>query len=146
MATNLLKIHVTALHAGAEKVFWYNYKDRDVGEEDPENYFGLRTCQNYPRPAYAACINMVKLLDGREAVSSAADENEYSHYKFASERKTVSVLWSNIPRLVQISDVADVPENDPSNLKVINIVGSEFTVTNNAVFTTSEPIYVVVDR
>lgn len=54
----MVKFHAIALSLGVEKVFWYNYQDRNFDRQDSEANFGMRTFDGYPVPTYPTLIQL----------------------------------------------------------------------------------------
>ncbi len=60
----MLKMHAIALNNGVEKLFWYNYRDRNYGNDYAENFFGMIDYWGYPKPVRVAYARMLACLDG----------------------------------------------------------------------------------
>jgi hypothetical protein len=61
----MIKIYAMGYSHGVEKIFWYNYKDRGDSREYAEDHFGMKDYWGYPKPAYTACINLIRHVRGK---------------------------------------------------------------------------------
>lgn len=73
-ARYLVKCHAYAALENIERVYVYNYQDRDNDIHAAEDHFGLRsytgdkTVLGFPKPAYVAYVRMLQELNGRNLV------------------------------------------------------------------------------
>lgn len=99
----VIKLHVVALQEGVEKIFWYNYRDREVAREYAENHFGLVDYRGFPKPIYAAYMQLIDLLNGKKSVQKVDHKDtSIAHYRFENTDREhdgqVEVIWLREPQ------------------------------------------------
>jgi len=92
-AAFLVKFHAIALAKGVEKVFWYNYQDREASTTDVEDHFGLVDHWGFPRPAYAAYVRMTQCLEGKRYRDVRHPEPNVHVYRFSDGSESCLVAW-----------------------------------------------------
>jgi len=89
----MLKIHAIALHAGVQKLFWYNYRDRGIGNDYAENFFGTIDYWGYPRPVRVAYARMLSCLDGFHASDRLTPGRDIVAYRFSKNGGNAMLVW-----------------------------------------------------
>lgn len=142
-AINLVKMHVISMNFGIEKVFWYNYADRGSEIDDPEDFFGLLTFDRFPRPAYAAYTNFIRLMQGKENVGSSDSIAGVEIHTYKDEHEYVSVVWSESSRSVPIAalDIDGLGFTEPA--QSVNIVGSPVAFHGDTIEVGVEPLFFI---
>ena len=143
-ATDLVKMHAISLHGGVKKVLWYNYVDRGDNKKDPENFFGLMTHQRFPRPAYAAYTNLVRLLEGKKVVEAVPQNDGVAHYVFKDSKQTVAIIWCGEGRTVQLADLSGLNLESAKNKRIVNIVGAVKQHDHPSLAISKEPLFLVM--
>lgn len=142
----LIKLHVLALHAGIEKIFWYNYQDRHAEREYAENHFGLRDYRGYPKPVYAAYIYLHHLLTDKKADGARKLPGNIFIYQFSDKQTRILVVWAFPAPATDISIALTtlLPDYTPGQtVKVVNSVGRVIPNTGKTIPITDEPIYII---
>lgn len=145
----LIKLHILALQAGIEKIFWYNYQDRHAGREYAENHFGLRDYQGYPRPMYAAYLFLNRLLTDKNADGVRKLPGNIFSYQFSDKQTRIQVVWAFPASTANISIALTtlLPDYSPDQtVKVINSVGRMMPNTGKTIPIAGEPIYIISKR
>lgn len=139
----MIKLHVMAFASGVEKIFWYNYRDRNPERNEAENHFGLRDYWGYPKPAYPAYINMCRQLAGRKAGKVRRPSRGIRIYDFEGAEQNVAVAWSYPPVTRQVPLGVLIP--GATNADVIEIVdpmGEPVLYTEEAISVSGEPVFI----
>lgn len=90
----LVKTHVLALARGIEKIFWYNYRDRDASTKDVEDHFGLVDFHGFPKPSYAAYATMVRCLKNTRFERRRDLSTGVRIYEFSTANRKCLVVWT----------------------------------------------------
>lgn len=142
----LVKTHIIALRFGIEKVFWYNYRDAGTLEQDPENFFGLINFDGYPRPAYAAYTNLIRLLENTKSVGSITQFETFRKYDFESDTQLVSVLWSDSDRVIPLTQLDSVVDRNAENSRLIGLTGALIPINSASIQVGLEPVFLVTQK
>ncbi len=92
-AAFMIKVHVVALQEGVEKIFWYNYIDRESDRKYAENHFGMIDFWGYPKPVYLAYIAMYSQLKNKKPEGLIPREDDLLIYVFDDLLETTYVVW-----------------------------------------------------
>ncbi|WP_129669145.1 hypothetical protein [Phytoactinopolyspora endophytica] len=140
----LIKLHVLGLQHGADKIFWYNYKDRGFDDRTfPEQAFGTVDFWRFPKPAYLGYVTLVHLLDHREPAGVDEDDGLW-HATFAGENDDVHVVWQfngggNVSWSRLGLEKGDVVE-------LTSAVGAELPVQQGGFHVDYEPVFITARR
>ena len=119
----LIRTHVISLAAGIEKIFWYNYADRDPSTTDVEDHFGLVDYWGFPKPSYAAYVNMIDCLDGRSFSGKRELAGGLRVYKFSSGSNHCIVAWT-YPESTVTASLRSLVGSESEITTIRNTVGS----------------------
>ena len=97
-----------ALHKGVEKIFWYNYQDRDNLHADPENFFGLKDYDGFLKPSYLTWHLLSDRLHNAQPDKFLTLSNRLQTYRFTKRAETCAIAWS--------SDITEYEVSIPSLL------------------------------
>lgn len=145
-SVNLIKLHVISLQSGIGKVFWYNYYDRDIGSDDPENYFGLLTNDYSPRPAYAAYTNLIREIGDKQPTGKVNTIPGVEHYPFDNSDEATMVLWADRTIRVETSALIDLTHSDGSAVRVVNMVGAGIPLVDAYIEVGAEPVWITYEK
>lgn len=141
--TYLVKLHIMAFHLGVEKIFWYNYQDRNPEREYAENHFGLRDYWGYPKPVYPAYVNLQKQLQAKRAGRAWKLPGNIRAYEFIGQQERVIVAWAYPPVTREIPLSALMKELTAADIiAVVDPVGAPVAYTGSSLRITAEPIFV----
>ena len=145
----MIKLHVLALHAGIEKIFWYNYQDQDPEREYAENHFGLRDYWGYPKPVYAAYLQLHRTLTGKKADSFRKLSGDIFIYQFSDSKSRVLVAWTypatSTGQTVPLSSL--LQDYSPGQkIQVVNPVGQAVAIKGNTMPLSGEPVYIISEK
>jgi hypothetical protein len=145
-AAYLIKLYASALDNGVEKVFWYNYKDRDTSTTNAEDHFGLRDYWGHPKPGYLAYAAMLRCMKGRTPRRSSAQARERT-YVFSGQGRDCLVAW------LEHDDERTVPIETLTNGLVAEVVtaafdtvGTPISVTAGRITLSTYPIFLILDQ
>lgn len=144
-AAYLVKTHAIALANGVEKIFWYNYIDRNADVSDVEDHFGLIDYWGHPKPSYAAYVTTIRCIgDKRPAAHSTVDGLQI--YRFSSADEHCVVVWS-FPDVVTtvklqslVSELGEVALTD-----VLDTVGTQIP-TGDELMVDGYPVFLRFSR
>ena len=122
-ASFLVKFHAIALERGVEKIFWYNYKDRDTDPTDVEDHFGLVDHWGFPKPAYAAYVTMTRCLAGKRYQEVRHLERNARVYRFSDDAESCLIAWV-YPADDGTVSVSAAELGDGTVVGVTNVVGT----------------------
>ena len=141
MAIYIIKLHTIALSSGIERIFWYNYRDRKIGSEYAENFFGLVDYWGHPRPAYVAYARMVSCLDGLRAGGKLSLPGELAGYEFHSEKGKVIVVWNTTNNVADLKlDKLGIQSGE--GFLATDIMGNPAGSDKATLSVTAEPIFI----
>ena len=144
VAIHMLKLHVMAYHLGVEKIFWYNYIDRKSEREHVENHFGLRDYWGYPKPVYAAYINLQKNLNIKKVGNARRLDGNILVYDFADDDETVTVSWAYPDGNKEIPITVLVPGlNQDDLISVTDPMGAAIPYDGSAIRISKEPVFII---
>lgn len=140
-ATFQTRMHVISASVGVEKLFWYNYADSAVDPFFAERHFGLVDAWGFPKPAYVAYANMVRMLEGRKFVRQENIDG-ISRFLFDGSKDNCWVIWT--------PDKAAKPSAVGANLgsiqQVIDNFGASVKVAPQKLEVGGSPLYVIVAK
>ena len=141
----MIKLHAIALQQGVEKIFWYNYKDREPGRDYAENHFGLRDHWGFPKPVYPAYYTLHSHLDYKTAAGSQQLKHGIQVHQFQGTSETTWVVWSYPDRAVEIAltDIDSRLQNQ-SMLKILTMVGTPIKPAGQQIQITHEPLFITL--
>lgn len=147
VANYMVKLHVLALSRDVKKLFWYNYKDRNLGREKVENYFGLVDYWGYPTPAYVAYMNLVDRLTGKHFVKNRQLSNGLRLFEFKGNHDAVWVAWC-YPECKQKVSMPDILKEikeikDGQLVNFVNIMGKLIDMDKNYL---SRELFFITER
>lgn len=102
----MTKLVTIALHASVEKIFWYNYRDRGNLSADPENFFGLRDFEGFPKPTYLAWHWLSKTLHNARPEKSLTLSSRIHTYRFTRRADLCAVAWASEGREYDVEVVS----------------------------------------
>lgn len=144
----LIKMHVLALQAGVEKLFWYNYQDWGDRREYAEDHFGLRDYLGFPKPAYAAYVTLRRQLDGKTPGDVIRLPDDVSVSKFKGVAEDLFVIWRHASGLGELINVPWTAFEDGLSEtrigSIVNAVGAPIRVAANGLSVGAEPVFVTV--
>jgi hypothetical protein len=145
-AAYLVKIYASALANGIEKVFWYNYKDRDSSTTDAEDHFGLRDHWDHPKPGYVAYATMLRCMKGREAQRLDAGQGRRA-YRFAGADRDCFVAWleRDAASRVQLRSLWAGLDGTAA-LQAFDLVGTPIEIEGGELTLTTYPTFFHVER
>lgn len=121
-ATYLPRLYLSAIAAGAEKIFWYDLLDDGTDLTQHENNFGLLRCKGTargmgdytPKPAYVAYGVMARMLDGF-SFNQVSKTNGIYDYTFVNNGRILHAVYS------ETSGNLTIPARN--EITVVNIMG-----------------------
>eukprot|EP01121_Diplochlamys_sp_Union-15-3_P013209 TRINITY_DN4061_c0_g1_i1.p1 TRINITY_DN4061_c0_g1~~TRINITY_DN4061_c0_g1_i1.p1 ORF type:complete len:513 (-),score=83.34 TRINITY_DN4061_c0_g1_i1:45-1583(-) len=143
-ASYMAKLHVLAIHAGVQRIYWYQYADGWFDRSDAEANFGMRDFFGYALPGYVTMWNLQNKLDGKKPVDKIVISNNVLCYVFNGSGEQVFVLWTypeNTNNIVIPLDSIQKGLN-PSKMKGYSLVGSSFSV-GNSIDVSSDPLFLI---
>lgn len=144
-AVYMTKLHVMALHLGVEKLFWYNYKDRDPEREYAENHFGLRDYWGFPKPVYVAYFTLRKHLNGKTPAVARTPREGVRAYRFRGEPHDVVVLWTHPAATVELPlHELQAGLTKEGVEKAVDTVGTPLSLDGSSLTVGPEPVYVML--
>lgn len=97
----IARAYLLALHAGVERVFWYEFANMENRADDPEGHFGILRKDLRDKPAAKALATLIALrppgstpLDGPFRVRHDGKGLHFPGWK-RPDGKTVHAVWSN---------------------------------------------------
>lgn len=140
-AAYVVKAHVIALANGIEKIFWYNYADRDASTTDVEDHFGLVDHWGFPKPSYAAYVAMSRCLEGKSFQEKRELPGNVRVYRFRNSDQQCLVAWTH-PALAWTLSLSNLDATlDEKNVTVTNTVGTP--LSGSAVYVVDRfPIFI----
>ncbi len=129
-AAYLVKSHAIALAQGIEKIFWYNYIDRDPSTTDVEDHFGLIDFWKFPKPSYAAYVAMVSQLEGKRFQERRDLPGGVRVYEFSDTNQRCFIAWT-YPASVQTVPLSLIRAglNENNIVAVANTVGTPLPIS-----------------
>ncbi|MFC0216230.1 OmpL47-type beta-barrel domain-containing protein [Paenibacillus chartarius] len=143
----LVRYYVTALAAGVEKVFLYDFMNDGLNKGDREHNFGIvRFAADplgpyTPKPAYATYATMVRQLQDAQFVrKDTVTDNVYS-YLFTFNNEPIRIMWTK--------DTTDVTLHTNAPVTITDMMGNskQYTPFEGKVMITlsGDPLYVKGD-
>lgn len=137
----LVKVHVLGFQLGADKVFWYNYQDGGSDRTYPEHHFGTRDFWGFPKPAYAAYAELVRLIDGREPAGLTRGADNLWWATFTGVDDDVHVGW-RYPHRSGRSSWTALRLHGGQVIEIVDAVGARQPVDEAGPILTANPLYV----
>lgn len=142
-AIYMLKMHVIAYSGGVEKIFWYNYIDRNPERNQAENHFGLRDYWGYPKPSYPAYVNLQKQLADRKAGKARRIASSILVYEFDGHNDRVTVAWAFPPANRQVPLSVLLPDTTFEDiLDVVDPMGESVPYADTAIWISGDPVFI----
>lgn len=143
-AAYLVKFHTIALAKGVEKIFWYNYRDRDESTTDVEAHFGMVDHWGFPKPAYSAYVNMARCLEGKSYLEMKQTDEHIRAYEFAGADESCLVAWV-YPADTRADPVSNFEINDRRIIGVTDMVGTPMPASAE-IELDEYPVFITVTR
>ena len=133
-AAFLIKTHVISLAMGIQKIFWYNYVDRGPSTTDVEDHFGLFDFWEFPKPSYAAYVNMVNCIGGKSFEDRRNLSGDIHVYEFSDGDRRCIVVWTypEATKTVSLASILAAP-NENNVTRVMNTVGTPLKFSTDVV-------------
>ena len=133
-AAFLIKTHVISLAMGIQKIFWYNYADRDPSITDVEDHFGLFDFWGFPKPSYAAYVHMVNCIGGKSFEDRRNLSNDIQVYAFSDGDRRCIVAWTYpaATKTVSLASILAAP-NENNITGVMNTAGTPLEFSTDVV-------------
>ena len=139
-ASFMTKLHVVAFQQGVEKVFWYNYIDRESDREYAENHFGLVDYRGYPKPTYLAYLHLYSLLKTKRSVGMKILEEDVRVYTFENQFEQTLVIWNRSVGKNKVS--VDELGIDAEQVTITNVVGKPAVISDGYINTSEVPLFI----
>ena len=136
----MTKLHVVAFQQGVEKVFWYNYIDRESDREYAENHFGMVDYRGYPKPVYLAYLHLYSLLKTKRSVGMKILEEDVLIYTFENQHEQTLVIWNRSIRKNKVS--VDELGIDAEQVTITNAVGKPESVLDGFINISEVPLFI----
>lgn len=140
-ATYLIKTHMVALHAGVEKLFWYNYIDRGYRLDYSEDWFGARSYWGFPKPLYVAWVTMTSLLDKKKIIARKTLPGGIKTYLFRGEKDGCVVTWAGA-KPIKLSCPALEKSAGMKVKSVRDITGAPMPIKGKKIFLNEVPVFI----
>lgn len=133
-AAFLIKTHVISLAMGVQKIFWYNYVDRGPSTTDVEDHFGLFDFWGFPKPSYAAYVNMVNCIGGMNFGGRRNLSGDIHVYEFSDGDRRCIIVWTypEATKTVSLASILAAP-NESNVTRVMNTVGTPLKFSTDVV-------------
>jgi hypothetical protein len=146
-AAYLVKMNALALHAGVDKLFWYNYRDKGGARDQAEEHFGLLDHWGYPKPVYPAYANLHARLTGKQPSVARRMAGDVWVRSFRGSDQEVYVVWT-YPAAAR-----DVPWTSLDSgltaagvVQVTDVVGAPLPFSGDTFRVDGDPLFVVARR
>ncbi len=143
-AAYMSKLHVVAFQQGVEKIFWYNYMDRESDREYAENHFGLVDFIGYPKPAYLAYVHLYSQLRGKTAAGVRTIDEDVLVYTFENEAEKTMVIWGRSTEITKVA--ASDLSVDLKQSVVTNAVGTPIQFEGEIISVSDSPIFITSQK
>lgn len=120
----MARLSTIALHSGVEKLFWYNYHDRGNLNADPENFFGIKDYDGFPKPSYLTFHLLSDRLHNAKPEKSLTLSNRVQTYRFSKRTETCTVAWSADDNEYDV-DVTSLLGKQATHYEALNMTGGE---------------------
>lgn len=138
----MAKVHAIALYKGVEKVFWYNYRDRDFGNDYAENFFGLRDFWGFPKPVYSAYARLVMCLNNPRPAGTLRKKGVTLGYQFKTADGEVTIAWNpEADKAVSLS-LSELGIQRNEAFLVLDLLGNPIPIRNDRINLNALPIFV----
>jgi hypothetical protein len=157
-AMDLPKKMVGSIAVGADKTFFYNF--RDTPAHGTENEFGMVHTDLTPKPAFAAYRTVTQLFNSSRYVGQIDLPRQYLGYVFEKAGQKQAIIWLRDTESYELSrKPAALPKvlgqsqslsfNAKGNVRQINLMGtaSDLKIAQNKVLfnVTGYPTYIIGD-
>ena len=131
-AAYLVKSHTISLAKGIDKIFWYNYVDRDPSTTDVEDHFGLIDFWGFPKPSYSAYATMVSCIEGKSFQERRDLAGDVRIYEFSDAEQSCLVVWT-YPASVQAVPLSAIRAglNEDNILTATNTAGTPLQISTS---------------
>lgn len=147
VANYMIKLHVMALSKDVKKLFWYNYQDRKQEREEVENHFGLIDYWGYPKPVYAAYVNLIDRVNGKQFVQTRQLSSGLWVFEFKGNHEIVWVTWCYPACKKNLSWSDILKEIKVGKLtKIVNSVGTPLVIDKDMIHFTGEPVFITTRK
>lgn len=137
----MMRLTTLALHNGIEKIFWYNYRDRGNLLADPENFFGLRDFNGFPKPAYLTYHLLSDRLHNARPEKSLTLSNRVQTYRFKKRTETCTVAWTADNKEYDV-EIASLLGKNTEHFEALDMTGGELPQRGSSVKVGIDPILV----
>lgn len=135
----MVKLVTIALHGGVEKIFWYNYRDRGNLRADPENFFGLRDFEGFPKPSYLAWYWLTHMLRNAQPEKQLTLSSRVQDYRFTRRNEMCAVAWSVDDRSYDVDPVSLLGKQS-GRVLAINLMGQSLPREAGLIKVGREPV------
>tara|TARA_Y100000589_G_scaffold329194_1_gene375091 strand:- start:406 stop:3627 length:3222 start_codon:yes stop_codon:yes gene_type:complete len=135
-AMDLPKKMLASLAVGADKTFFYNF--RDTPAHGTENEFGMVHTDLTPKPAFAAYRTVAKLFNSSRYMGQIDLPDAYLGYLFETDGQQQAIIWRRDTQSNELgSKLASLPTLGNPNafdfkatgvIKQVNVMGSQQTL------------------
>lgn len=138
-AARLPRTYLIALASGVEKIFWYNFRSGNWGEDAREAHFGIVGENDTAKLAQKAYKTLSELCPtGSTTPKLEVEDNIYTATWITPDGKEVIAIWNPVS-----SQEIDLKNFDELS-KIVTHLGENLTVSENAkLVISSAPIYLV---
>lgn len=137
----MLKLHAIALSNGVEKIFWYNYRDRDIGNEYAENFFGMIDYWGYSKPIRVAYARMLSCLNAHEPAGELKPNKNILAYQFKKGKDIVIIAWNRSGGTTQIK-LSSLGISNPNAVWAGDPMGNTVATDGGRVSISEEPVWI----
>lgn len=94
-AAALVRMYMSHLACGAERIIWYDFKDDGTNPGMAEENFGLVKYDGSPKPSVCAFANLINIIEGSKEIVKNENYNAPSYvYNFINKKgEKGMVLW-----------------------------------------------------
>ncbi len=139
--TYMLKMHAIALHTGVEKIFWYNYRDRGVGNDYAENFFGMIDYWGYSKPVRVAYARMLSCLNGYKPDGQLAPGRDVLAYTFRKGEDRVIIAWKRSDGIANI-ELTSLGIANSNTLWAGDPMGNTYETDDGRISVSAEPVWI----
>jgi hypothetical protein len=140
----MIKCHALGLSYGAEKIFWYNYRDRGDSRDYSEDHFGTKDYWRYPKPAYAAYLNLFAHIKDKAPAGVAELSGNVWTAGFTGTDEDCIIAWIYPAAEADVDVNALVSAGTVTGVK--NAAGAPQAFNGSTVRLTGDPVFITVDR
>jgi len=147
MAIYLVKIFVTALHLGVEKIFWYNYQDRCSVRSNAECNFGIKDSAGFPKPAYVSQYVLVDYLSNKTPTDASTSAGGIHIYGFQGASEETLVVWQYPAENARDVPLSTIRAGLSSRrvIDVVDTVGTPKALDGESIRVTGAPLFLTIE-